>query len=253
MKAVAEFRGVSHRIGGHDVLRDISLAVPAGQTVCVVGESGCGKTVSLKLLVGLMTPTAGSVALFGQPVAGLGANDLRATRRRIGFLFQGSALFDSLSVAENIAYPMRVAGAAPEGDIPKQVIARLEEVGLPPSAAAKFPSELSGGMQKRVALARALATNPELICYDEPTTGLDPVMTETINELIVQTRQRRPLTSIVVTHELRTIRRVADRVVMLYPLSRLGADEPQVIFDGPPGALFASSDARVKRFCLGEP
>jgi phospholipid/cholesterol/gamma-HCH transport system ATP-binding protein len=248
MAPVAELRGVSHRIGGHDVLRNITLAVPAGQTVCVVGESGCGKTVSLKLLVGLMTPTSGSVALFGRPLADLGANDLRAARRRIGFLFQGSALFDSLSVAENIAYPMRVAGAAPEADIPKQLIARLEEVGLPPTAAAKFPSELSGGMQKRVALARALSTNPDLICYDEPTTGLDPVMTETINDLIVQTRQRRPLTSIVVTHELRTIRRVADRVVMLYPLSRLGADEPQVIFDGPPGELFESPDPKVRRF-----
>jgi len=248
MAAVAEFRGVSHAIGGHPVLRDITLAVPAGQTVCVVGESGCGKTVSLKLLVGLMTPTAGSVSLFGKPLAEMGTADLRAVRRRLGFLFQGSALFDSLSVAENIAYPMRVAGAVPEGDIPKQVIARLEEVGLPPAAAAKFPSELSGGMQKRVALARALSTDPELICYDEPTTGLDPVMTETINDLIVQTRQRRPLTSIVVTHELRTIRRVADRVVMLCPLARLGPAEPQILFDGPPAELFASDDPRVRRF-----
>ncbi|WP_020475312.1 ABC transporter ATP-binding protein [Zavarzinella formosa] len=245
---VAAFRGVSHRIGSHPVLRNISLEVSAGQTVCIIGESGCGKTVSLKLLVGLMTPTAGEALLFGSPLASLGVNELRAVRRRIGFLFQGSALFDSLSVAENIAYPMRVAGKITGDDLPKEVIARLEEVGLNAAAMTKFPSELSGGMQKRVALARALSTNPELMCYDEPTTGLDPVMTEVINELIVQTRQRRPLTSIVVTHELRTIRRVADRVVMLSPLTRLGPDDPQVIFDGTPDALFDSSDPRVRRF-----
>jgi phospholipid/cholesterol/gamma-HCH transport system ATP-binding protein len=128
------------------------------------------------------------------------------------------------------------------------VRARLAEVGLPENAAAKMPAELSGGMRKRVGLARALALDPEVMLYDEPTTGLDPVMTELINDLILQTRQRRPVTSVVVTHEMKTVRRVADRVVMLYPLARLAAGEPQVIYDGPAAGLEASPDERVRRF-----
>ena len=245
---VAEFRAVSHRIGAKPVLREVSLRVNRGETACVIGESGCGKTVSLKILLGLQTPDTGEVRLFDTPLAGISETDLRNLRRRIGFLFQGSALFDSLSVAENIAHPMRVAGISDPAEIEAAVRARLGEVGLAGEVGRQSPAELSGGMQKRVALARALATNPELLCYDEPTTGLDPIMTGLINELIVQTRQRRPVTSIVVTHEVRTIRRVADRVIMLAPLARLGAGEPQVIFDGPAGEFFESSDDRIRRF-----
>ena len=245
---VAEFRAVSHHIGAKPVLREVSLRVNRGETACVIGESGCGKTVSLKILLGLQTPDTGEVRLFDTPLAGISETDLRNLRRRIGFLFQGSALFDSLSVAENIAHPMRVAGISDPAEIEAAVRARLGEVGLAGEVGRQSPAELSGGMQKRVALARALATNPELLCYDEPTTGLDPIMTGLINELIVQTRQRRPVTSIVVTHEVRTIRRVADRVIMLAPLARLGAGEPQVIFDGPAGEFFESSDDRIRRF-----
>lgn len=246
--AVASFRSVSHRIGDRPILRNISFEVNTGETVCVVGESGCGKTVSLKLLAGLLSPAQGEIWLFGSRLDQLTTTELRSLRRRLGFLFQGSALFDSLTVAENIAYPMKVNGGVPEAALRSLTLARLEEVGLSADVLGKFPSELSGGMQKRVALARALAGNPELMCYDEPTTGLDPVMTGLINDLIVSTREHRPVTSIVVTHEIRTIRCVANRVVMLAPLGRLKSDEAQVIFDGTAGAFFDSPDERIRRF-----
>ena len=240
--------GVSVHFGPQSVLRDVSLPVHSGETLLVIGESGCGKTVLLKLIVGLMRPAAGRVLVEERYVAGRSAAELIQLRRRFGFLFQGAALFDSLSVYENVAYPLRALHSLGEAEIEGRVRARLAEVGLPESAAAKMPAELSGGMRKRVGLARALALDPEVMLYDEPTTGLDPVMTELINELIVQTRERRPVTSVVVTHEMKTVRRVADRVVMLYPLARLADGEGQVIYDGPADGLEASPDARVRKF-----
>lgn len=240
--------GVSTGFGDHPVLRDISLPVHRGETVLVIGESGCGKTVLLKLIVGLLRPTAGRVLFEERDIAERSPAELVRLRRRFGFLFQGAALFDSLTVYENVAYPLRTLHSLAEAEIETRVRARLAEVGLPENAAAKMPAELSGGMRKRVGLARALALDPEVMLYDEPTTGLDPVMTELINELIVQTRERRPVTSIIVTHEMKTVRRVADRVVMLYPLARLAAAESQVIYDGPAAGLEASPDERVRRF-----
>jgi phospholipid/cholesterol/gamma-HCH transport system ATP-binding protein len=230
------------------VLRGLSVAVRRGETLLVIGESGCGKTVLLKLVVGLLRPLAGRVLFEERDVAERSPAELVAMRRRFGFLFQGAALFDSLTVYENVAYPLRALHSLAESEIGQRVRARLAEVGLPENAAAKMPAELSGGMRKRVGLARALALDPEVMLYDEPTTGLDPVMTELINELIVQTRERRPVTSIIVTHEMKTVRRVADRVVMLYPLARLAAGKPQVIYDGPAAGLEASPDERVRRF-----
>jgi phospholipid/cholesterol/gamma-HCH transport system ATP-binding protein len=240
--------GVSVHFGRQPVLRDVSLPVHTGETVLVIGESGCGKTVLLKLIVGLMRPAAGRVLVEEQDVAERSAAELVQLRRRFGFLFQGAALFDSLSVYENVAYPLRALHSLGEAEIEGRVRARLAEVGLPENAAAKMPAELSGGMRKRVGLARALALDPEVMLYDEPTTGLDPVMTELINELIVQTRERRPVTSVVVTHEMKTVRRVANRVVMLYPLARLADGEGQVIYDGPADGLEASPDERVRKF-----
>ena len=239
---------VSMRFAAQPVLRDVSLSIRRGETLLVIGESGCGKTVLLKLLVGLLTPAGGRVLFDGRDLADRSAAELTQVRRRFGFLFQGAALFDSLTVYENVAYPLRALHSLAETDIRVRVMERLKEVGLPDSAAAKIPAELSGGMRKRVGLARALALDPEVMLYDEPTTGLDPVMTELINDLILQTRERRPVTSVVVTHEMKTVRRVADRVVMLYPLARLGLDEPQVIYDGPAGGLEAADDDRVRRF-----
>jgi phospholipid/cholesterol/gamma-HCH transport system ATP-binding protein len=161
-------------------------------------------------------------------------------------------LFDSLNVAQNVAFPLKEHTKKPVEQIQKIVSEKIAEVGLPPETATKHPAELSGGMRKRVGLARALALNPEIILYDEPTTGLDPIMSDVINELIMSTRKLHGVTSIVVTHDMNTVRKVADRVMMLYPLSRLRADEPQVIFDGPPDALDRSADKRVAQFVRGE-
>jgi phospholipid/cholesterol/gamma-HCH transport system ATP-binding protein len=247
---VVRLDGVSMRFGDHLVLRDITLPVRRGETLLVIGESGCGKTVLLKLMVGLLRPTAGRVLVDGRDLADRSPDEMTLLRRRFGFLFQGAALFDSLSVYDNVAYPLRALHSLKEAEIRGRVMERLKEVGLPENAATKVPAELSGGMRKRVGLARALALDPEVMLYDEPTTGLDPVMTELINDLILQTRQRRPVTSVVVTHEMKTVRRVADRVVMLYPLAQLGQTEPQIIYDGPPDGLEQSTDERVKRFVL---
>jgi phospholipid/cholesterol/gamma-HCH transport system ATP-binding protein len=245
---LVELDRVSVRFGTQPVLRDVSLSIHRGETLLVIGESGCGKTVLLKLVVGLLPPTAGRVVLEGRDLADRPPADLIGVRRRFGFLFQGAALFDSLTVYENVAYPLRALHSLAEADIRSRVMERLKEVGLADTAATKMPAELSGGMRKRVGLARALALDPEVMLYDEPTTGLDPVMTELINELILQTRERRPVTSVIVTHEMKTVRRVADRVAMLYPLARLGPDDPQVIYDGPAAGLEAAPDTRVRRF-----
>ena len=247
---VVRLDGVSMRFNDHLVLRDITLPVRRGETLLVIGESGCGKTVLLKLMVGLLRPTAGRILVEGRDLADHSPDEMIQVRRRFGFLFQGAALFDSLSVYDNVAYPLRALHSLKEAEIRGRVMERLKEVGLPDNAATKLPAELSGGMRKRVGLARALALDPEVMLYDEPTTGLDPVMTELINDLILQTRQRRPVTSVVVTHEMKTVRRVADRVVMLYPLAQLGQTEPQVIYDGSPDGLEKSTDERVRRFVL---
>jgi phospholipid/cholesterol/gamma-HCH transport system ATP-binding protein len=183
-------------------------------------------------------------------LADLPERDLTRQRLRFGFLFQGAALFDSLTVYDNVAFGLRAQGR-PEAEIQEVVRQRLLEVGLPAGVTAKKPAELSGGMKKRVGLARALALDPEVMLYDEPTTGLDPIMTDVINELILQTRRQRPVTSVVVTHEMKTVQKVADRVVMLYPLSRLAPGEGQVLFDGPPEELPRSADPRVRQFVEG--
>jgi phospholipid/cholesterol/gamma-HCH transport system ATP-binding protein len=238
--------------GHHAVLGRIALRVPRGQTLVIIGESGCGKTVLLKLLIGLLRPTAGRVRFDGHDLAALSDRELTRQRLRFGFLFQGAALFDSLSVYDNVAFGLREQRRLSEPQIRDVVRQRLQEVGLPAGVEPKKPAELSGGMKKRVGLARALAINPEVMLYDEPTTGLDPIMTDVINELILQARQRHPVTSVVVTHEMKTVHKVADRVVMLYPLSRLRADEGQILFDGTPEELRNCADPRVQQFIQGE-
>ena len=243
---------VSVDFGTHRVLASITLAVPKGQTIVVVGESGCGKTVLLKVVIGLIKPTSGHVRFDGKVLAELSDHDLTKQRLRFGFLFQGAALFDSLSVYDNVAFGLREQRRLSENDIESVVRGRLQEVGLPEGIDRKKPAELSGGMKKRVGLARALALNPEVMLYDEPTTGLDPIMSDVINELIMQTRQKHPVTSVVVTHDLQTVRKVADRVVMLYPLARLQAGEPQILYDGPPAGLVDAADPRVRQFVAGE-
>ncbi len=249
---IISFRDVTVRFGAQTVLADINLDIFPQDTLCIIGESGCGKTVLLKLIVGLLKPAEGEVIVEGKHLAVLSETDLAKLRLRIGFLFQQAALFDSLNVFDNVAFGLRAKGGITDGDIAARVRARVLEVGLPASAERKMPMELSGGMRKRVGLARALAQDPDVMLYDEPTTGLDPIMTDVINELILQTRVRQPVTSVIVTHEMRTVHKCASRVVMLYPRARLKPNEKQILYDGPPTGMTSSEDARVRQFVEGE-
>lgn len=244
-------RAVGRRFGSQEVLRNLTLSVRSGETLVVIGESGCGKSVTLKLMISLLDATSGEVCWEGHDVAGLSRAERDRHRLRFGYLFQNSALFDSFDVFENVAYGLRESADRSEAEIGAVVVERLEEVGLDAGICSKKPAELSGGMRKRVALARALALEPAVMLYDEPTTGLDPVMTGVINRLICQVRGRRSVTSVVVTHDLSTVRAVADRVVMLEPVSRLAPDEPQAIFSGTVAEAFASNDSRVAAFMQG--
>ena len=243
---------LSVQFGNQQVLQDINLSVPRGQTLAIIGESGCGKTVLLKTLIGLVRPTAGRVEFDHGDIAKLNDRALTELRVRYGFVFQNAALFDSMTVGQNVAFPLRQHRSYTPAEIKEIVHERLAEVGLPDSIVEKKPAELSGGMRKRVGLARALVLDPELMLYDEPTTGLDPIMSDVINELILRTRRRYTVTSIVVTHDMRTARKVADRVVMLYPLARRRTNDPQVLFDGPPSQLERSEDRLVTQFVRGE-
>jgi phospholipid/cholesterol/gamma-HCH transport system ATP-binding protein len=244
--------GVSVRFGKQTVLSNVHLDVYPGETLALIGESGCGKSVTLKLIVGLLKPDEGDVYFEGRKLSDLNETELTAMRLRVGFLFQGAALFDSLNVFDNVAFGVRAKGGLGELAIRARVFEHLQEVGLSANVARKMPVELSGGMRKRVGLARAMALQPDVMLYDEPTTGLDPIMTDVINELILRTRTLHPVTSVVVTHEMRTVQKVADRVVMLYPRARLAPSDSQVLYDGTAAGLLQATDPRVPQFVLGE-
>jgi len=251
-KDLIEIRDLCMRFRTQSVLRGINLTIHRGETVCIIGESGCGKTVMLKLIIGLLHPTEGGVWFDGMDVNRLGGKQLVKLRLRFGFLFQMAALFDSLTIYDNVAFGLREHHICGEDEIRTLVADHLQEVGLPPGLERKKPAELSGGQRKRVGLARALALNPEVMLYDEPTTGLDPIMSDVINELILQTQQNKKTTGVVVTHDMKTVTKVADRVVMLYPLNRLAPNEPQIIYDGPPEEVENAADPRVRQFVRGE-
>ena len=249
---LVKLEGMGVDFGSNRVLHGINLSIPRGQTLAIIGESGCGKTVLLKTIIGLISPTVGRVFFDGRNLADLSEKQLTRQRIRYGFLFQQAALFDSMTVAQNVAFPLRQHTRKSPGEVRRIVLARLAEVGLSDNVVDKKPAELSGGMRKRVGLARALAMEPEILLYDEPTTGLDPIMSDVINELMLHTRRQHPVTSVLVTHDMRTARKVADRIVMLYPLSRLTKDEPQILYDGSPEEIDAASDERVSQFVRGE-
>jgi len=242
LQPLIEVRGLHKRIDGQHILRGMDLTINLGESLAIIGGSGTGKSVTLKLIMGLMSATSGSIKVDGVEITSLNERQLGPHRRKIGMLFQDGALFDSLSVAENVAFPLREAGEKDAAKITAVVHAALDDVGLADSKE-KLPSALSGGMRKRAALARALVTNPRCILYDEPTAGLDPIISDSIDHLIRRTQKRHKCTSVVVTHDMKSVRTVADRVVYLR--------EGVVFFAGTPAELFASEEPLVKQFVEG--
>ncbi len=251
-RLVAEVRDLEVTFAQQTVLRDISIGVQQGQTLAIIGESGCGKSVLMKTMIGLIRPTHGHAYFDGDDLSKLSERELTQHRIRFGFVFQQAALFDSLTIGQNVSFPLRQHTDLPAAEIRDRVRDLLAQVGLPDSVVRKKPAEISGGMQKRVGLARALAMDPELILYDEPTTGLDPIMSDVINELIMRTSQRGDASSVIVTHDMTSARKVADRIIMLHPYVRLAAGESQIIFDGTPTELDQCPDRRVQQFIRGE-
>jgi phospholipid/cholesterol/gamma-HCH transport system ATP-binding protein len=251
-ESILQIESLHVQFGRQAVLHNVNLSIPRGQTLAIIGESGCGKTVLLKTVIGLIQPRQGHVTYDGRVMGHLSPKELARQRLRFGFVFQNAALFDSMTVAQNIMFPLRQHRTNSKQQQEQEMLARLAEVGLPTSVLGKHPAELSGGMRKRVGLARALVMQPEVLLYDEPTTGLDPIVSDVINELMIRTRDLYSVTSVIVTHDMKTARKVADRVVMLYPISRLGTDEPQIIFDGTPAEIDATADHRVSQFVRGE-
>ena len=241
--SLIELKHVSKRFGSLVVLNNLSLSIEKGKCLVVIGASGTGKSVMLKHIVGLMRPDAGEVWIDGRRIDDLPERQMVDVRTRFGFLFQMGALFDSLTVAENIAFPVIEHTHKPPDEVQRIVAQKLRLVGLP-EAGAKMPGELSGGQKKRVALARAIALDPEVILYDEPTTGLDPVRSDVINELILKLQRELNVTSIVVTHDMNSAFKVADRIVMLH--------EGHIIFDGTPQEIQNSDNPDVQRFVQGE-
>jgi phospholipid/cholesterol/gamma-HCH transport system ATP-binding protein len=236
-------RDVQKSLGRQKVLSDINLKIETGKTTAIIGPSGCGKTVLLKHLIGLIRPDRGKVFFHGTRIDRLRESKLMAFRRRCGFLFQAGALFDSQTVAQNVGFPLRQHERLGNEALTERVLEKLRMVGLEQTAG-RLPSELSGGQQKRIALARAIALAPEVILYDEPTTGLDPIRSETINELIIKLQNELQITSIVVTHDMKSVYRVADRVVML--------DAGEIIADGEVDEIRRSPNEKVQGFIEGD-
>ncbi len=222
--------GLYKSFNGLKVLQGVDLEVARGETLVIIGESGCGKSVLLKHLIGLLRPDAGHVYFAGTDITRLSDHQLIPIRTRFGMLFQGSALFDSLSVGENVAFALREHRRLSEEQVRLTVAEKLAVVGLT-GHEEMMPSELSGGMQKRVALARAIALDPEVILYDEPTTGLDPLHADDINDLIIHTQSTVHATTIIVTHDIVSACRVADRIVMLYGGRLIGGGTPEDILN----------------------
>ncbi|MDF1545343.1 MAG: ABC transporter ATP-binding protein [bacterium] len=241
-ESVIQITDVSKSFGRNPVLDELNLNIQAGESIVIIGQSGCGKSVLLKHIIKLIEPDRGTVRFDGLDLQEVRGRHLITLRRRIGILFQSAALFDSMTVAQNVGLGLRESKEHTVDQIEDIVHEKLDLVGLA-DAAEKFPAELSGGMRKRVGLARAIATDPEVLLYDEPTTGLDPITADLINNLIVELSQHLKVTSIAVTHDMVSAYKIANRVVMLY--------EGKVRFDGTPEETRATEDATVRQFITG--
>jgi phospholipid/cholesterol/gamma-HCH transport system ATP-binding protein len=243
LKPFIEVRGLHKRIGQQHILRGLDLNIRDGESLAIIGGSGTGKSVTLKLIMGLMPATSGSIRVDGQEITRLSERQLGPHRRKIGMLFQEGALFDSFTLEENVAFPLRETGERDPAKIAAAVHEVLDAVGLA-NDKQKLPSALSGGMKKRAALARAIVTRPRCVLYDEPTAGLDPIVSDSIDHLIRRIQRLYRCTSVIVTHDMKSVRTVADRVIYLR--------DGTACFEGTPAELFASTDPDVQRFVTGE-
>ena len=237
-----EIRGLSKRFGKKVVLDDLDLTVPKGKNTVVIGGSGTGKSVLIKCVVGLLRPDEGEIRIDGEDVTKMDERDLVRVRRKFGMLFQGSALFDSLNVGDNVAFALRRLKMYPERQIRDVVEEKLSMVGLR-DIQLLMPAELSGGMKKRVGLARAIAAEPDILLYDEPTTGLDPIMADVINDLIVSLRESLGVTSISITHDMASAYKIADFIAMLY--------KGRIVEVGTPAEIRGTSNPVVRQFVEG--
>lgn len=228
--------------GAHHVLQGASLRIGKGESVVIIGRSGGGKSILLKHLIGLLKPDKGEVRVDGEDISHMNERQLLRVRRKFGMLFQGAALFDSMTVAENVGFVLYRERRSSEEQIRRRVAEALEMVELA-GIENKKPSELSGGMRKRVGLARAIVYRPEIVLYDEPTTGLDPVVSDSIDQLIVSVRERLHVTTIAVTHDMRSARRIGQRIMMLHG--------GRIHFEGTPEEVFSSTDPIVSHFVMG--
>jgi phospholipid/cholesterol/gamma-HCH transport system ATP-binding protein len=241
---VIKVSGLRKSFRGQPVLRGVDLEVPDGSITIIIGRSGEGKSVFLKHLLGLLHPDGGRIEVDGVDITKLRGRAMDEVRKRYGVVFQGGALFDSMTCRENVAFPLREKLRLSNAEIAKRTNAALEQVGLA-GVGDKYPEEVSGGMRKRVAIARALATEPEIIFFDEPTTGLDPVLVNTIHHLILDLHRRFRFTALMVSHEIPEIFEIADRVGMLH--------EGRILEVGPPAAIQASQNEIVRQFIRGAP
>ncbi|MGH6877574.1 MAG: ABC transporter ATP-binding protein [Rhizomicrobium sp.] len=238
-----ELRGVKKRFGPKIVLDGVDLAIPRGESLVVIGGSGTGKSVMIKCVLGILRPEGGQIFVDGQEVTHLHGRRRDAVLGQFGMLFQGSALFDSLPVWENVAFGLIQGRGVPRARAKDIAIEKLAKVGLAPEVAVLWPAELSGGMQKRVGLARAIAAEPDIIFFDEPTTGLDPIMADVINDLIVSTAKDLGVTTLSITHDIASARKISNRIAMLY--------RGKIIWQGPTSDIDASGNPFVEQFIHG--
>lgn len=234
-----EIKNLHKSFGKNKVLDGVNLTITDGETLVIIGRSGCGKSVLLKHIIGLLTPDSGEVLIDGKNIVTMTEKELYAVRKKFGFLFQGAALFDSMTVGENIGLFLKENTKMSDDEIEKVIIEKLDVVGLR-KIEHMSPADLSGGMKKRVSLARSLASDPEYILYDEPTTGLDPVMSDQIDDLIKELAEKLKVTSIVVTHDIFSVYDVADRVAMMH--------EGKIYFEGTPKELTDTKDELIRAF-----